>query len=141
MAVDERRLDMAGNLSGAWLGAGARRIVGTAVNAEAGRDVEERSSHNASQTPNDSYQDTTMKKILLATAILFASAAAFAQAGTAIKETGKATVETAKQGKENVQGAMTGEPKKTMHKTKARMHKASAKSHMAKANAAASAAK
>ena len=82
-----------------------------------------------------------MKKILLATAILFA--AAFAQAGTAIKETGKATVETAKQGKENVQAAATGEPKKTMHKAKAKakMHKASAKSHMAKANAATSAAK
>ncbi len=64
-----------------------------------------------------------MNKIIAAAAALLVSGACFAQVGTAVKEGAKATAETAKQGTENVEGAVTKEPKKSMHKAKAQVHK------------------
>jgi hypothetical protein len=77
-----------------------------------------------------------MKKLLLALAIVFASGATFAQAGTAVKESGKAVGEKALEGKEAVQAAVTSEPKKSMHKAKAKAHKAKSAMHDEKAKAA-----
>jgi hypothetical protein len=67
-----------------------------------------------------------MNKLIAAAAALLVSSVCFAQAGTTIKEGAKATAETAKQGKENVQGALSGQPEKTIHKAKAKVHKAKA---------------
>jgi len=78
-----------------------------------------------------------VKKTLLATAILFSAAAAFAQTTTAVKEAGKATGEKALQGKENVQAAAASQPSKSVHKAKASQHKASASAHAQAASAAA----
>jgi len=78
-----------------------------------------------------------VKKTLLATAILFAAASAFAQTTTAVKEAGKATGEKTLQGKENVQAAAASEPSKSAHKAKASQHKSSAAAHGTAASAAA----
>jgi len=139
-AVDERRWNMTVNLSGTWIGAGwLPNCRDHGVNLESVRRVVERRPRAAGpRSPTHSSEKRPIvKKILLATAILFSTAAAFAQAGTAIKETGKATAETAKQAKENVEAAATKQPKKTMHKAKAKVHKASAAHHRAAAKAAA----
>ena len=78
-----------------------------------------------------------MKKIVLASALVFAAAGAFAQATTAVKEAGKATGEKILQGKENVQAAASSQPAKTVHKAKAAVHKEKAAAHGTAASAAA----
>ena len=70
-----------------------------------------------------------MNKIIAAAAALLVSSACFAQAGTAIKEGAKATSEKVQQGGETVAGAVTSEPKSSVHKVKARVHKAKASAH------------
>jgi hypothetical protein len=83
-----------------------------------------------------SRNENTMKKILLASAILL-STAAFAQTTTAVKDTGKAAAEGTKEAKENVEAAATKEPKKSEHKAKAHAHKASAAADRSDAKTAA----
>jgi hypothetical protein len=67
-----------------------------------------------------------MNKFIVAAAALLVSGACFAQAGTAIKEGAKATGDKIQQGTETVAGAVTKEPKKSVHKAKAAVHKAKA---------------
>lgn len=78
-----------------------------------------------------------MKKLFVIVPFVLGACFAHAQVGTAAKEAGKATVEVAKEGKENVEGALTKEPKKSMHKAEAKMHKESAAMHGQAAKAAA----
>ncbi len=70
-----------------------------------------------------------MKKIIATVAALLVSGVAFAQVGTTIKEGAKATVEKTEQAGQTVAGAVTGEPKSTVHKVKAKVHKAKAHAH------------
>lgn len=78
-----------------------------------------------------------MKKIIATVAALLVSSVAFAQVGTTIKEGAKATVEKTEQAGQTVAGAVTGEPKSTVHKVKAKVHKAKAHAHAEAAEVAA----
>lgn len=78
-----------------------------------------------------------MKKIIATVAALLVSGVAFAQVGTTIKEGAKATVEKTEQAGQTVAGAVTGEPKSTVHKVKAKVHKAKAHAHAEAAEVAA----
>jgi len=79
-----------------------------------------------------------MNKIIVTAAALLISGAAFAQVGTTVKEGAKATVEKTEQAGQSVAGAVTGEPKSTVHKVKAKVHKAKAHAHAEAAKDAAS---
>ena len=79
-----------------------------------------------------------MKKIIVTVAALLVSGVAFAQVGTTVKEGAKATVEKTEQAGQSVAGAVTSEPKSTVHKVKAKVHKAKAHAHAEAAKDAAS---
>ncbi|HOB65084.1 hypothetical protein [Ottowia sp.] len=80
-----------------------------------------------------------MKKLLVASALALAFGA-HAQVGTTVKEAGSAAVERTKQAGETVAGAVTAQPKSSVHKAKAQQHKRKAKRHAAKMRNAARAA-
>jgi hypothetical protein len=64
-----------------------------------------------------------MNKIIAAVAALLVSGVAFAQVGTAVVEGAKATKEKVEQAGQATAGAVTSEPKSTVHKVKAKVHK------------------
>lgn len=80
-----------------------------------------------------------MKKLLMTVVATTFAAAAFAQVGTAVKETGKAAEESTKEAGDKVKGAMSTEPNKSIDKGKAHMHKAKARAHRHRAKKAAKA--
>ena len=63
-----------------------------------------------------------MTKIIAAVAALVLSGAAFAQVGTAVKETAKGVGQTAAQAGDNTKAVVSPEPTKSVEKAKARVH-------------------
>ncbi len=78
-----------------------------------------------------------MKKLLVIAVASMACASAFAQVGTAVKESGKATGEKAQQLGDEAKASVSSQPTKSVDKAKAQTHKAKAHAHASTAKDAA----
>jgi hypothetical protein len=70
-----------------------------------------------------------MKKLLITAIASMACGAAFAQVGTAVKESAKATGEKAQQVGDEAKASVSSQPDKSVDKAKAHTHKAKAHAH------------